>query len=208
MVSVLLKDRDLVFLHVPKTAGGSISRSLRQEPGATVYGVRGMAIAEPCAHQLQRQLPMPLSYYRTVAFVRNPWDWTVSGYLQVTQNAPAHRSPPTFRDFIKGAWRHATELQYPAKFKNSEAYVAYHTQITQLDHLCAGGKMTDIDTICHFESLESDVRRVFGAGTRLPHINKSERRSYVDYYDEETMLLVAQRNASLIEHFGYEFGGL
>jgi lipase chaperone LimK len=164
-----------------------------------------MAIAEPCAHQLQRQLPRPLSYYRTVAVVRNPWDWVVSGYLHVTQNAPAYLSPPTFRDFVKGAWRHATELQYPAKFKNPEAYVAYHTQITQLDHLCAGGKMTDIDTICRFESLESDVQRVFGLGMILPHVNKSDRGSYVVYYDEETMLAVAQRNAPLIERFGYEF---
>jgi len=206
MVSVLLRDCNLVFLHVPKTAGGSISRSLRQEPDAIAYGVQGMAVAEPCAHQLQRQLPKPMSTYRVVAFVRNPWDWTVSGYLHVTQNAPAYLSPPTFRDFVKGEWRHATEIQYPTKFKNPEAYVAYLTQITQWDHLCSGGKITEIDTICRFESLVADVRSVFGAGTRLPHVNKSDRRSYVDYYDEETMLVVAQRNASLIERFGYEFG--
>ena len=48
MVSVWLQDRDLVFLHVPKTAGGSISRALLEEPDAVNLGVRDMSVAVPC----------------------------------------------------------------------------------------------------------------------------------------------------------------
>lgn len=205
MVSVLLTDRNLVFLHVPKTAGGSISRSLRQEPDAIIYAVENMAHAEPCVHQLQRRLPKPLSDYRSFAVVRNPWDWTVSGYLHVTQNFPAYRSPPSFEAFVRGDWENATEIQYPSKFATATAYVAYHTQISQWDHLSADGEHLEIDDICRFESLNVDLRRVLGEQLALPHANKSVRKSYADYYDDSTRQTVAERNGFLIDRFGYRF---
>ena len=132
MVSVLLKDRDLVFLHVPKTGGGSISRLLRDEPDAVLHPVQGMSKAEPSVVQLGRQLKNTLHEYQTVAFVRNPWDWTVSGYLHVTQNMPAYDDPPSFRDFVLGDWDRATILRYPAKFSTAKAYVEYHLSLIHI----------------------------------------------------------------------------
>lgn len=205
MVSVFLKDQEIVFLHVPKTAGGSISRALRHRPDAVLYPVQGMAEAEPCAQQLQRQMDLPLSKCHTVAVVRNPWDWAVSGYLHVTQNFPAYAMVPSFRDFVRGAWKNPTIRQYPAKFSNPTAYVAYHTQITQWEHLTINGSRLAVTTTCRFETLEKDVRDVFDLEIELPHANKSDREAYASYYDEETKQLVADRNAPLIEEFNYKF---
>lgn len=207
MVSVLLESRGLVFLHVPKTAGGSISRALRHEPDAIVYSVENMERAEPCAQQMQRRLPKSLSAYETLAVVRNPWDWTVSGYLHVTENAPAYGSPPSFEEFALGAWQNATENHYPEKFKTATAYVAYHTQITQWEHLSINGTRLEVNHLCRFESLETDLFKAVGHKIQLPHVNKSDRLSYAAYYNEATKLLVEERNAPLIEHFGYRFAG-
>jgi hypothetical protein len=206
MVSVRLKERNLLFVHVPKTAGGSISRVLREEHDAVVHGVTDMTVAIPCVEQLQAQLNAPLSSFRTVTCVRNPWDWTVSGWLHVTRNLPAYETPPSFRDFVLGAWHGATSTQYPEKFSNPDAYVSYHTQITQWEHLCARGRFVEIDAVCRFEALSSDFFEAFGIGARLPHVNRSKRALYATYYDDETRLVVADRNKPLIDRFGYVFG--
>ena len=205
MVSVLLKERNLLFLHVPKTGGGSISRVLRNEPDAVLYPVRAMVEAVPCILQLEKQLSKPLCEYQTVAFVRNPWDWSVSGYMHVTQNMPAYQSPPSFRDFIFGDWTGATILRYPQKFKTPKAYVAYHTQITPLEHLTASSGSVNIDRLCRFENLASDTSDAFEISVQLPHANKSERRHYSEYFDNETQSIVAERHADLIDRFGYRF---
>ncbi|NOX95255.1 MAG: sulfotransferase family protein [Alphaproteobacteria bacterium] len=205
MVSVLLEDRNLLFVHVPKTGGGSISRLLRTEPDAKTYPVQNMSVARPCVQQLSEQLDQPLSKYRTVAFVRNPWDWTVSGYLHMTESMPAYEQPPTFRDFILGDWTGATRLHYPTKFTTPQAYVAYHTQITPWEHLFLSGENVKIDTLCAFETLDRDARNALGLEIPLPHVNRSERTHYSQYFDDETEVEIANRHAELIEKCGYVF---
>ncbi len=208
MVSVLLEDRNLLFVHVPRTGGGTISRLLRTEPDAKIYPVQNMSVAQPCVEHLSRQLCKPLCEYRTVAFVRNPWDWTVSGYLHVTQNMPAYEKPPTFRDFVLGDWKGATTLHYPTKFATPEACVAYHTQITPWEHLFASGQTDEIDTLCAFETLERDARETLGLKSQLPHVNRSERAHYSRYFDDDTRAAVAHRHADLINGVGYVFVGI
>lgn len=205
MVSVLLQDRNLLFVHVPKTAGGSISRALMRERDAVAHGVRDMAVAVPCVEQLQQQLGAPLSSFRTVTCVRDPWDWTVSGWLHVTQNRPAFSNPPAFQDFVLGGGERPTIRQYAHKFTSASAYVAYHTQLTQWEHLCSGGRYAEIDAVCRFESLTDDLNDAFGLEIDLPHVNRSERKPYREYYDETTRRIVADRNRQLINRFGYEF---
>lgn len=205
MVSVRLRDRNAVFLHIPKTGGASISRVLRDKDDAILHPVKNMGRAVSCAAQMEAQLPDPLSAFDVVTCIRNPWDWTVSGWLHVTTNMPAYKSPPSFRDFVLGNWRGATILQYPEKFTTPEGYVAYHTQITQWEHLCVDGEAVDLHEICRFEHLTEDFARIFGTNEELPHINRSERVHYADYYDEETQRLVAARNQELIDRFCYTF---
>lgn len=204
MVSILLTNRNLLFLHVPRTAGGSLSRALREELDASVYGVENMEHAEPCIEQLQRRLPKRLSDYTTFAVVRNPWDWTVSGYIHLTANAPAFDDPPSFADFVKGVGQRATRNPYPRKFTSATACVAYHAEIGQWEHISTHG-ILNIDHLCRFESLENDLLKVLGKPIDLPHVHKSDRTHYASYYDEETKLIVARRNVLLIEYFGYHF---
>ncbi|MEM6414339.1 MAG: sulfotransferase family 2 domain-containing protein [Pseudomonadota bacterium] len=205
MVSVLLKDRNLLFVHIPKTGGGSISRVLRREPDAVVYAVENMVHAKTCVQQLEPRLPKKLSQYQTVAFVRNPWDWAVSGFLHVTQNQPAYQNPPTFKAFLIGDWRGADWSAYPEKFANPKAYVAYHTQITQWDHLCANSNRSKVKTVCKYERLQKDVRRHLNILSPLPKVNRSDRDHYSRYYDETLIQIVADRNSDLIDTYGYDF---
>lgn len=204
MVSVLLEQQNILFAHVPRTGGGSISRALQNLPGAKRIPVRNMANAVACIAQLGQQLPRSLLSYRIVSVIRNPWDWTVSGYLHVTENMPAYENPPSFPDFVAGAWRGSKINPYPDKFTNAEACVAYHTQITQWEHLGLRGSAASSIHVCKFENFLDDVRTVLPIED-MPHIHGSTRVHYSRYYDNETQRIVEDRNADLIEAFGYQF---
>lgn len=204
MASILLQDRNLLFLHVPKTGGASLSHALRQRADARPYPVVAMADAVPCVTQLAAQLPRPLASWRLVAFVRNPWDWTVSGYLHVSQRYPAWSKPPSFRDFVLGP-REAPEVaHYPTKFATPRAYVDYHTALSPWQHLGLGHDVVPAEGIGHFEALADDAYRLLGI-RELPHLNRAERLPYASYYDDDTRQAVAERHHQLIERFGYRF---
>lgn len=214
MANVHIRDRDAVFVHVPKTAGasarlafesGGLDVDLRPNRGLT----RRWTTAEWAEHCFGRRIWREA---RCFAFVRNPWDWTVSGYLYVTRNRPHYRDPPGFADFVKGRWRHGlTRNPHRKKFASARLSVIYHTQTTQWRHLHPHwwSRLPDYAFIGRFERFETDWREAFELlGLEPPeigHANKSVRAHYSTYYDDETRRIVQRRNRPLIERFGYRF---
>jgi hypothetical protein len=67
-----------------------------------------------------------------------------------------------------------------------------------------------VDYVCRTESIQTDVNamcEILGLEPPcFPHLNATEHGRYVEYYDEETQEIVAQRYAKDIEKFGYQFG--
>ncbi len=65
-----------------------------------------------------------------------------------------------------------------------------------------------VDFVGKFENLDQDFQSIcqkVGISASLPHINKSKRTNYQDYYDAETRDLTARLYAEDIERFGYTF---
>jgi hypothetical protein len=50
-----------------------------------------------------------------------------------------------------------------------------------------------------------ELSAITGIKSDLVHINKSDRRDYREYYDEETADVVARIYAKDISHFGFSF---
>jgi hypothetical protein len=214
MACIHIAEREALFLHIPKTAGYSVTGALeRAFPDAHRMPTRGLGRRRGAADFVARKIGAT-AFERNWTFcvVRNPWDWAVSGYLHVTRNRPAYGdAPPSFADFMRGAWRKGLKRNpNRLKFNSPELYVYYHTQIDQLAHLRFGwlGRRAPVDFFVRFERLAEDWSVVcdrLGSEAALPHRNRSERRHYASYYDGETRAMVEKRNAELIERFGYKF---
>ncbi|NDV00529.1 sulfotransferase family 2 domain-containing protein [Pseudoroseicyclus tamaricis] len=215
MASLFIPSRNALFLHLPKTAGYSVSTALAEAfPDTQSYPVRDMSRAESAASYLGERLD-PAVFARTwsFCFVRNPWDWAVSGWLHVTRNTGAYGdSPPSFAEFLTGSWDQGLKRNpNPRKFNSPQTFVAYHTQLTQSEHLAGrnGEDPVPLAFYARFEQLSQDWARIcdrLGRAISLPHQNKSQRGHYTDYYTDPLREIVARRNAALIARFGYAFG--
>jgi hypothetical protein len=198
-----------LFVHIFKTAGTSITNSLAPysyRPGSTRPANwlaflttdwkkihRTPIKKHATALEIQASLDSEIfdSFYK-FSFVRNPWDWQVSLYHFILDRPynpgyEATKAMGSFRNF---------------------ALSREKSDFTQTGCLVDETGNLLVDFVGRFENLEVDFQTIckrVGINATLPHINKSDRLGYRDYYDEETRALTARLYAEDIERFGYTF---
>lgn len=187
-----------IFVHVPKTAGTSMSRAIFGGPGAGHTDVRG--------YQLGLSKSEWQGFY-SFAFVRNPWDrcfsayrYLKSGNLNKNNLAWSSRNlekSKNFSDFI-------------CKFLNAETMVQNHVFRPQFRYICTVGNRISVDFVGKFERIEEDFNRVLSKLERqsigLPKLNKSGPPfNYQEHYSPEAAEKVSELYATDIELFGYRY---
>ena len=202
-----IKDK-FIFFHVPKTAGTSIHscfngnlRSLYSDLGVNYERLSGFLKTidtHVSASEVKSKLGLSYNEYFTFAFVRNPWDWKVSLYKFICkrknhQYHELYKGYKDFTDYIKNTEYEVdtsmnTRLQSEYIFDNNELILDYVGRFENLQE--------DFDIICD---------KIGIPRKQLPHKNKSKRRHYTEYYDEEAKQIVAEKYAKDIEYFGYKF---
>ena len=223
-----------VFIHIPKSAGSSIRKSLSDidrppRPLRIWNRLTGRKIAQPVVeiqslhtHSDARDVLKSLgteTYGKcfTFAFVRNPWDRIVSLYNHVWQGAldrAAGRQQPkvlTAQEEIENSKR--VESLGFRKWLLSEEYQSDKygqslTQRSQLQWLCDDNGQLITQFVGRVESIQDDIRQVergINARIHLVHVNKSRHRDYRDEYCDETRDFVAHHFREDIETFDYTF---
>lgn len=199
----LFEEAGIVFVHVPKNAGTSIS--------AAIYG---RFVGHVWASDLDRWGGPRLRALPRFSVVRNPWDRCLSAYFFAT----------TDRSSEKG--RRLQKISRPERFRSPEfssfdSFVTNwlaHQDLNRVDQVFRPqvqflknleGKV-EMDFIGRVEQLNEVADRLSGLLCRpvqIGHKNKTAKssRNYRDYYSDSLSDLVGRIYAEDIETFKYEF---
>lgn len=188
----LLRQRyfgNVVFIHINKTGGRSIEKSLNL----------------PFEHKtaLEKIDEMGKQRWERVykfTSVRNPWDKVISHfhYRVETNQTNLRTKPIKFKEWVKLTYGDKDSFYYdiPKMFMPQLDWITDHE-----------GKIL-VDFICRFENLNNDFSVVcenLGKNATLPHINSSKHGNYREYYDDDTIEIIAKSFSRDIEKFGYKF---
>ena len=210
-----------VHIHIPKTAGSSISAAIPNNHKDVVGQYDSKYYKDPLlywSNPLQHWKYQDVSTYLweegediadyfTFTFVRNPWSRAVSYYFYALQVNPGEgrskvdtfqiieKECPTFRDFcIKAQNPSVTKVHGGGLQLN---YIQNSKGIVAPNFI---GKIENIDndwrTLCTKLNIKPDSLKVK---------NSSKHEHYTHYYDEETKELIGKLFKEDIEYFNYKF---
>ncbi|MFC1837488.1 sulfotransferase family 2 domain-containing protein [Thermodesulfobacteriota bacterium] len=188
-----------IFIHIPKCAGVSISKSL--------FGNLAGGHMKMFKYKIVFSRHEFNSYFK-FTFVRNPWDRLVSSYFFLKEGGYgendrmwAEANLNIYKDFTefvkKGVYR--------KKILRKQHFVP------QYKFICMPGQFaTDLDFIGYFENLEKDFQYVsdklgIKCALRFENVGKKRKRDYRQYYNSDTKRIVSDIYHKDIEMFGYSF---
>jgi hypothetical protein len=216
MISI---QRKFLFVHVPKTGGNSIQAALEpysedkivsvseHHDGVDRFEVRSGKYAGLVKHSTLDRYKAALdaetygSLYK-FAVIRNPWDRMISCYFS------PHRGPVE--------WDRERFLRLLAKTPGLRHYVREKPFVEKWlgklgFHVRLGNRKlgADVDTLIRFEELNAGFKSVCEIldipFSPLPERNKSSRKHYSTYYDEELKEAVRRRFLDEVEYGDYDF---
>lgn len=185
-----------IFVHIPKTAGVSIAKSIFGSLGGGHKTIK----------EYQNTFGPYFNWYFKFAFVRNPWDRLYSAYTFLKNGG--------FNDLDK-KWYKENLSQY----RNFEQFVTnwltpenitkkYHFY-PQFHFITDNEGKIAVDFLGHYENLLEDINYVSNKlkiTINLKHSNKSVRKSdYRKMYTPEMICIVDKIYQKDISEFGYNF---
>ena len=179
-MSIFNREHNVLFIHVPKTAGTSMERCFFLGGGG---------------HKTIRDFPEAQDAFR-FAFVRNPWDRFISAYCCQT-NVDDPNDLGAFDWFVRNR---CSPNQYPVRGLYWKHF------IPQWHFLLDVYGRIGVDFVGHFESLEKDWRHVcrrVGVTAKLPHERKVDHRPYKHYYTPESWDIIGRLYRRDVKLFGY-----
>lgn len=181
-----------IFVAVPKTASTSVGSAIDE------YGQDSGLAKHLTALNACKQYGKIWDEYFKFSFVRNPWDWLVSWYMYRKRDAlkdpghPNHKNytgSMSFEDFLR--------RDYPAVRKTQRSRISDHQ-----------GKLL-VDYVGRYENLGEDMNlistKIGIPAVTLPHLFRSVRREYREYYTDTTRQLVIDHYREDIDFFEYSF---
>lgn len=190
-----------IFVHIPKTAGTTISLSL--DSFSDIHSTS----SDPYRHHLTiKEISKRFNYtnnYFTFAFVRNPWSRTVSWWHYINRVANQDRSlNPKFtkkcQDILKNSKNFTDFIKREEFLPSCFDWLSIDNKIS-VNYV---GKMEslskDFDLICNHIKIPHQT---------IQHRNASDHKHYRYYYNNETMKIVAKKYDKDIQYFDYEFEG-
>ena len=179
--------RTFAFVHINKTGGTSIAQAI---------GLKRKVHYTACElKQMMGGSKWKKAY--KFSFVRNPWYKVVSHYkYRVQTNQTMMREIPIdFSDWVKVTY---------SPNKDSYYYNKPRMFMPQVEWLRDEKGKICFDMIGRFEYLESDFRKLvklLGIDVNLPHLNRTPKTFYRDFYCQSTRIIIADWFTEDIAYF-------
>lgn len=187
-----------IFVHIPKCAGISVSRSLFGNVSGAHHSIQKFQIMFA---------PDEFAQYFKFTFVRNPWDRLVSAFhflkkggLTVQDKDWSDRYLAPYPDFDAFA-RHGIQ--------NRQIFFFPHFR-PQYTYICLLGRQPAMNFIGYFENLSRDfdyICQTLKLDASLKSLNRNPDREsdFRKYYTNETRDIVGRLYADDIRMLGYTF---
>jgi hypothetical protein len=190
-------EKNITYLHIPKTAGTSLLDWLISNRGNSEYV--SWDTHPKLSTVLKDKIPNT-----TFTVVRNPWDRMVSMYFYMKNiainegskwlalNNITQENFPSFDD-----WLYRTEdslIPSDYWFKGSTP------QLEWIDG--------PVDIVIRYENLAEDfvkIQEAFNCNIPLPHLYSSGRGNYADYYNDNTRKFIEKICQADIDNWKYSF---
>lgn len=186
-----------LFIHIPRTAGGSVRTALGMPRSGHVP-----------AYVYAKRDPAAFAAAFKFAFVRNPWDRFISAYHRVIHTAKnpltegwGNRNVRRFEDFDG----FVEALEDPLFRWNVLSYPHFRPQHEWVEVDGAPA----MDFLGRFETLDEDylkLREIVGVSQDLDHVHQSPHKDYRSYYTDRSAELVGRLYQGDAERYGYRFG--
>lgn len=212
-------EKQFLFIHIQKTGGNSIQNILKNysedeitsekkhQDGIEMFGVKNDKYnieKHSTLNQYKKELEPDI--YKSLfkfATMRNPYERLISSYFSRNKG----RSTWDRDEFKKLIYGEATMREYIVED-------SFLTKIDRTLGLNLSQKLksldSDIDFLLRFEHLNEDFKKLCEIidipFSPLPHRNKSKRKHYTEYYDQELIDMVSERFHEEIKLSGYAFG--
>jgi hypothetical protein len=174
-----------LFIHIPKTAGISISKALF----GTIVGHRQ-------AWLLASADKKKFNEYFKFAFVRNPYERIFSAFLFLKQSGRNQIDKQWSEKFIS---RYSTFSEFILSLKNDKGQISNILQwqhfTPQIYYVCDWRNRILVDYLGHFDTIENDfkyIKKRLGIDCELGYENKSDRENFQAYYTKESKRIVKQ----------------
>lgn len=191
--------RKYIFVHIPKTGGVSIERSLSPHIDYCLH-----IGAHKNIHEHREGLPRyDFDKFFKFCFVRNPWDRAFSLY-SFWRN---QKSSDKFYEWDSKQVNVCKRLKFKEfllRIKQGMPTLCRRPHVKSQYSFTKG-----VDFIGRFENIDEDYSKVRDAlnlpPLKLPHLNKSQHKHYSRAYDEESIQLVNDIYKKDIAEFNYFF---
>lgn len=190
------KEKKIIFIHIPKTAGVSLIRS--------IYGNVSLE-SHRSINFYKKIFSLTYSDYFTFSFVRNPWDRLYSTYIFLEKGGMNIHDKNAFN-------------MYLARYKNFEDFVINGLSenliskivhlIPQSEFICDKDNSILVDFLGRFEKLNESIlelEREINTKIQIDHYNINKKKSYTEVYTEQMILKVQKIYSRDIKVFGYNF---
>lgn len=192
-----INDKKVLFIHIPKTGGGSIDTALAKfrikEPR-----IEGHPSLEQCANIVEAD------YKFTV--IRNPWDWRASWFHYLREGNSGHNyeliktNGMTFKEHLKWIANEPIENFTKSQYNDSYSQLFIKPQSEYIDETVK---------VLRLENLEiefNEYMKEIGVDIGLKqHVRKSSNYNYIQEYDDESIEIVRKLAEKDIAKFGYTF---